>query len=248
MNNRIQSVDYLRGVAALCVCLCHITQGSSRFLGTNVFEQICQYGKYGVQVFFVISGFIIPYALFKANYNVRCYPRFCLKRIIRLDPPYLATIGVILLMGYVSNLTPGYQGAPFAPSLIQVALHLGYANVFFGYSWLSSVFWTLAIEFQYYLLVGLLYPLIISPQSRASFLVAIIFILIGFVVVPSEAFIFRYASLFLTGMIAFQFSVGLISNGKFLFCALMLLFLVGYASLIETPAQKLARSISYHGK
>src|ERR1035441_2897196 len=48
-----------------------------------------KYGWLGVEIFFVISGFIIPYSLYKAGYRVSDFTRFLLKRIARLDPPYL---------------------------------------------------------------------------------------------------------------------------------------------------------------
>ena len=108
-------------------------------------------------MFFVISGFIIPYALHRSSYRVTDYGRFILKRIIRLDPPYLVGILIVIALGYASSATPGFSGPPFEPSLAQVVLHLGYVNVLFGYPWLNPVYWTLAIELQYYLLVGLLF-------------------------------------------------------------------------------------------
>ena len=45
-------------------------------------------------------------------------------------------------------------------SAFQLLLHLGYLNAFFNYDWSVALYWTLAIEFQFYLSIGLLFPLI----------------------------------------------------------------------------------------
>ncbi|MHB8208815.1 acyltransferase family protein [Mucilaginibacter sp.] len=47
-------------------------------------------------IFFVISGFVIPYSLFKANYELKHYFKFLYKRVLRLHPPYLAALLIIL--------------------------------------------------------------------------------------------------------------------------------------------------------
>ncbi|WP_461147988.1 acyltransferase family protein [Spirosoma pulveris] len=52
------------------------------------FNILHEYGKYGVQIFFVVSGFVIPLSLKKSNYDERGYPRFLWKRVLRLHPPY----------------------------------------------------------------------------------------------------------------------------------------------------------------
>jgi peptidoglycan/LPS O-acetylase OafA/YrhL len=45
-------------------------------------------------MFFVLSGFIIPYSMARASYTVADFPRFVLKRVTRIDPPYLVAIAL----------------------------------------------------------------------------------------------------------------------------------------------------------
>jgi len=165
-SNRIHSVDLLRGVASLAVCYLHLTFS----LPNRILKSSGTYGYLGVQVFFVISGFIIPYALARANYRLRDYCTFVFKRMLRLDPPYLVVIALIIPLGYLSAMTPGFNGPPYHVSLSQVMLHFAYLNAFFKGNWLNPVFWTLAIEFQYYLMVGLLFPLISSRKRIVRYL------------------------------------------------------------------------------
>lgn len=114
------------------------------------------YGWLGVPVFFVISGFVIPYAMYNAGYSLSHFGRFLAKRLIRLDPPYLASILLILLVGILPTFVPGFAGQRPSFPTAQVLAHLGYLNTFLGYQWLNPVYWSLAIEFQYYLLIGFL--------------------------------------------------------------------------------------------
>jgi len=46
---------------------------------------------------FVISGFVIPWSLYRSQYVLRDYPKFLLKRNVRLYPPYLASIAITIL-------------------------------------------------------------------------------------------------------------------------------------------------------
>lgn len=196
---RLSIVDALRGIAALGVCWNHFTNGNPAFLPEGALKASAAFGW---SIFFVISGFIVFYALQRRGYRVSDYGRFLLKRIVRLDPPYLVAIFVVIVLGYASSATPGFRGAQFEPSFAQVALHLGYINAFFGYPWLNPVFWTLAIELQYYLLAGLLFPVVahrsmIVRASTFGFLAMLAFS------IPAEQFLFHYLFLFMLGMAAF---------------------------------------------
>lgn len=214
--DRLQTIDAFRGIAALAVSWYHFTNGNSAFLSDGLLKLSGAYGWLGVEVFFVISGFIIPYALLHSRYRVSDYCTFLLKRIIRLDPPYLVAILAIIALSYVSNAMPGFRGQRFEFSLVQTLLHLGYVNVFFGYPWLNPVFWTLAIELQYYLLVGLLSFVV---ASRSIVVRAFTFgCLAGVAVfIPADQFLFHWLFLFMLGMAAFQLRMGILKRGQFIF-------------------------------
>src|SRR3712207_6761977 len=100
-NARVEGLDLLRGVASLGVCLSHLatfdfpTPTGHFYLAL---KSSLRYAWLAVEAFFVISGFVIPYSLHRAGYRLGSYPRFILKRIIRLDPPYLAAIALIVLL------------------------------------------------------------------------------------------------------------------------------------------------------
>ena len=215
-SSRIGTVDALRGIASVAVCFFHLTNGPTAFifLPEGLLKHAGSFGFLGVQVFFVISGFIIPYALHKARYELKHYGTFVIKRVVRLDPPYLATILFVITLGYLSAKAPGFRGPPFHLSITQVLLHLAYLNVFFGKEWLVGAFWTLAIEFQYYLLLGLLYPLI-SHKSLWTRLG--MFTILGLLAInlPDRHYLPHWFFLFMLGMLSFHHRAGMIAGFKF---------------------------------
>src|SRR4051812_35797682 len=107
-DGRIETLDALRGLASLGVCWFHLTTVNRAFLPDGFVKASGGYGALGVQIFFVISGFIIPLALGQSDYKFRDYPRFLLKRILRLDPPYLITIAAGLFLTCLSAAIRGF--------------------------------------------------------------------------------------------------------------------------------------------
>jgi peptidoglycan/LPS O-acetylase OafA/YrhL len=173
-RERLQAIEYLRGIAAFAVMWFHFTYRlPDGFLRTSGL-----YGYLGVQVFFVISGFIIPYAMDGRGFRIgRDGLAFVGRRIVRLEPPYLMSIVLILSVQQLAALTPWFGDDVTAHDLYRAALHLFYLAPWAGEDWLSPVYWSLAIEFQYYFLVLAAAPLLLYRASlwpqRALFLIAI---------------------------------------------------------------------------
>jgi peptidoglycan/LPS O-acetylase OafA/YrhL len=121
-------------------------------------QGLCDRAWVGVQVFFVISGFVIAYSVRRARITPGYFANFALRRSLRLDPPYWTTLALVLLLhfvmtrwwGSVSPLdVPTPLNPPLSPRL--VGAHLLYLHQILGYDSLSTGFWTLCIEFQFYL-------------------------------------------------------------------------------------------------
>jgi len=169
------------------------------------------FGRSGAQVFFVISGFVIPYALQASGYRVRDYGRFLLKRLARLEPPYIAAICLSLLIAAYHTWVDGDR---FPYSVPQVLVHLGYLNMFFRYEWISPVFWTLGVELQYYLAIGLLFPLLLHPKVFWS-VVAPLCILVANRHQREWWLILVWLPFFLLGIAAFHYRRRLINGWVF---------------------------------
>lgn len=200
-SGHLPTVDALRGIAALSVCWFHYTnaQFTEQF---GAYQASGRYGWLGVQIFFVISGFIIPFSLFRAGYRIRYFFRFMLKRIARLDPPFLTSI-VIVVSGYwLSSLLPGHP--PYHVPWAQVFAHLGYVNAFLGMPWLQMPYWSLAIEFQYYIFVGLCFPILALRKRIAPVLIITLFAALTTVARGNQALLPHYLPLFVVGILSFR--------------------------------------------
>jgi peptidoglycan/LPS O-acetylase OafA/YrhL len=155
------TIDALRGFAALSVCLFHFGGAALPKLSSPLTTNLTSWGWTGVEVFFVISGFVIPYVLLRGNYHWRDGGNFLARRFVRIWPPSAVLIALTVLQYVVINrIGMGDPAGWTEVSPGRVAVNLAYAVPFTGYTWLNGILWTLAVEFQYYIVLALLFPLL----------------------------------------------------------------------------------------
>lgn len=162
---RLKLIDGLRGVAASAVMLHHLlSRTPAGWVGAR--------GYLGVAVFFVLSGFVISMVIGERTISGSFLGRFALRRAVRLDIPYWASIAVGVLLMVIA----AHQGvAKTYPSAPQVLAHLFYLQEILGYEEISPIYWTLCFEIQFYLsLILVLWAAQALRQKLAStaFLVA----------------------------------------------------------------------------
>jgi peptidoglycan/LPS O-acetylase OafA/YrhL len=121
---QVASLDTLRGMSALAVCWYHFS-GSS-MIGAGPIRTSGEYGWLGVEVFFVISGFVIPLALLKERYSLSNYRTFMLKRLARLYPPYLASVVVGFALLALYSI---YKGQPRVNRTLSRGKESGYGFI-----------------------------------------------------------------------------------------------------------------------
>jgi len=159
-------LELARGVAALWVFFYHVKEmfASSAFIYT-----LASYGDLGVPMFFVISGYVITFSA-ESNLKSQNSPFVFLKaRFLRIYPAFWASVLVVLLTPFVIELISSLKSGEFiAPAnlfskytLIEWANFLALTKVFSAtssdlqseFNAINSVYWTLAIEFQFYCMV-----------------------------------------------------------------------------------------------
>ena len=162
-GQRFVFVDVLRGLAALTVAMHHIYRygplpKAAAAVTPSFLITFFNNGKLGVEMFFVISGFVIAYTLREARITPRYLGNFALRRSLRLDPPYWCTIVFVIVLYALADrlfdveprLLDNY------PSWQQLLAHVFYLQNILGYGNLSVGFWTLCIEVQFYLTFAIL--------------------------------------------------------------------------------------------
>ena len=152
-SRRMTFPDGLRAIAALLVILPH-SAGLFAYwpvpsLPTRLMMGLASCGHVGVQIFFVLSGFVIAYTLRRQMMTLKSVVVFIVRRSIRLDPPYWAAIA--LFCAYLSFRRSVALADVAAPSSQQLVSHLFYLQDVFGYGDINVAFWTLCIEVQFYL-------------------------------------------------------------------------------------------------
>jgi len=131
-----------------------------------------------------------------------------LLQLFVLYPPYLASIAITILATNVV-LVPLFHIPHMAVSGRDLLLHLGYLNDIAGARWVNVVYWTLAIEFQWYLLVGLAMPLLAGGKVL-RFAGAAAMTALFFAFPYNDRLVFHYLPVFLIGVFVFQYRAQLI--------------------------------------
>ena len=155
VRTRLTYIDGLRALAAMAVFMVHATGilhvavASHRSGVADAVVRASGYGPLGVDVFFVISGFVIAYSIRDDPVTLGYAGRFAVRRSLRLDPPYWCAIAVGTLW-IAARHRLGSAGEPL-PTVPQVLSHLAYLQGILGQRNIIIVFWTLCLEVQLYL-------------------------------------------------------------------------------------------------
>jgi peptidoglycan/LPS O-acetylase OafA/YrhL len=161
-TKHIAFIETLRAFAACSVLGFHFicfNNGIGDIYLNETVKGIATYGAQGVELFYIISGFVITFALTRSGYKIIHYGKYVLKRVIRIIPVFFMTIFAIYSFEFfMAKIFWGYE--------IQLDYSNILANLTFtvdlweGATWINPIFSTLGVEFQFYLLIGLLLPLI----------------------------------------------------------------------------------------
>jgi peptidoglycan/LPS O-acetylase OafA/YrhL len=165
-KGHMPALDGVRGLAVLMVLLVHFVGG---MLPTNSLERaigyVTGYGAYGVDLFFVLSGFLITGILYDARDTNAYFRNFYMRRLLRIFPLYY---GVLALLFFVAPLIPLLQGATLDNLVTRQAWAWLYGvNLYttirgeWALSYINH-FWSLAIEEHFYLV----WPLIVYLLAR----------------------------------------------------------------------------------
>ncbi|MDC8772082.1 acyltransferase family protein [Roseateles albus] len=146
---RVNEIDLLRFLAAMSVVLFHYAFRGFAADGKSVMPYpllapLAKYGYLGVELFFMISGFVILMTAAEANLR-----GFLISRVVRLYPAFWAccTLTFLAILAFGSPV--------FHASMSQYLINLTMLSGFIGVSSIDGAYWSLFVEMQFYAFVSL---------------------------------------------------------------------------------------------
>lgn len=246
-SSQITGIDLIRFLSAVSVCAFHLTywggipgtstaqalQGAATFPAIGMFTRS---GWVGVEVFFVISGFVIAYTA--QNKNASAFVR---SRVYRLVPGALACATMTFAVIAATGL---YAFRPAVKAYLNSLLFNPFGP------WIDGTYWTLGIEISFYTIVWLLiilrrfehFEIMIFVIGTISTLAALVFLIAPYEQYSSRAFqlsLIRYGSHFALGSMIWIMIFQGNAWRRWIFAAI---FLIGAAAEVSVTA-----SIGPHG-
>ena len=203
---RLESIHIMRGIAATMVMVHHFTYANPKVAALfPAFTGLFRYSSLGVWMFFVISGFVIPYAMYSINYRISddAWP-FLLRRIVRLVG--LHRLGIRGLRAYFRRDANARLWRTAGALAQRFLLQFLYLCQWFDVPWLIDPAWSLAIEFQFYLFMLIAAPLLLSRSMpvKLSFFAATLAMSL---LLSDKRALFHYLPCFAIGFAVFLFYV-----------------------------------------
>jgi peptidoglycan/LPS O-acetylase OafA/YrhL len=156
MHKRLAFIDTLRGIAVLSVLFQHVLEvivqkhptGAYHWMFHDIIGYYMNFGRFGVVLFFFVSGFVIPFSFPDSATPVR---DFAISRFFRLYPAYWTSIvvGLATMLVLDSTVFP----------LSQVIANVTMLQTFAGIPNLWVFYWTLAIELLFYVSCTILFAM-----------------------------------------------------------------------------------------
>lgn len=146
-QHRMLELDALRGIAAMAVVIYHLVYRYHELYGHHGLPVYWSYfGQYGVQLFFMISGFVIYWTLDRIKTPIE----FVISRFSRLYPVYwiaiIVTFSITLLLGLPDRTV----------SVATAVQNLAMFHEYFDVPHVDGVYWTLTLELTFYTYMFLL--------------------------------------------------------------------------------------------
>ncbi|CAJ0605547.1 unnamed protein product [Cylicocyclus nassatus] len=212
-DNKRADLQGLRGVAILFVLVMHLWPSSYRL------------GFVGVDIFFVLSGFLMAKILLEKKFTTWSVWRFYTRRFKRIVPLYMLLAVAVYVYGYFYILRPDRKQIlddlawvyTYSSNLQPIFEKLGYWDQLSTYRFFVHT-WSLGVELQYYLIVPVIMGLAFCCEHHVRLILFLslgIFSIIFQLYAPpkiSYGFLLSRIWQFMSGSIAYEFSKTTLSS------------------------------------
>ena len=148
-SRHIPSLDGFRGLAVLGVMASHLFPGTTNGILRPI-GAIRSFGATGVDLFFVLSGFLITGILYDSLHDPGFFRKFYARRVLRIFPLYYGVLFALMVLTPWLNIHWGHMKW----ALLFYLQNTGIAGPFYTFHMSRDVslnhFWTLAVEEQFY--------------------------------------------------------------------------------------------------
>ncbi len=199
----LHSVDFLRGITALGVVVYHFlnyTDANGVLLEEgNLLKTTSSVLPSIVFIFFSLSGFVIAMSMHRNNFQLKSVGGFLARRWVRIEIPYIASIAVYIAISMIWSMK---AGGDLSIDPLCFLHHLFYTVPFTAFEWYNEIYWTLGLEFQFYIFIALAFPLFVSKDWRIRYGSLVAFSALG-LLIPDNRLLFQYAPMFVVGIVAY---------------------------------------------
>lgn len=170
------NLDGVRGIAALMVVVYHIFYypNLSYLANLETYQRFTEFGRHGVPIFFVLSGFVITRILLNTRQKDDYFRSFYKRRVLRILPLYYLFLVIFYLL--YPLISENRQGASFILQVPFYAYLQNMTDVFNIRAVGPGHYWTLSIEEHFYIL----WPLavfLVNPKNLGK-LISILLVLV----------------------------------------------------------------------
>ena len=167
MKHRLGYLDSARGLAAILVLIFHAVlsfgKTNPELVGlSDFFEVYFDLGKIAVILFFIISGFVIPYSI----KGEKAVLQFVVSRFFRLYPVYWLSV----ILGFL--VFPNFTYIEFIINFTMLQQFLGVQNII-------GLYWTLQIELIFYFLIVIVYAIKKLYSKKFLFITSMLFLIMS---------------------------------------------------------------------
>ena len=187
VTGRVEFAHMLRGIAALAVVIGHYFgtfflshEGIAKLLLVPPLPDLPKltgpaafigdygiiFGQFGVGIFFIISGFVVPFSLASGSVF-----KFIWRRALRIFPTYIFGFSIVMISIW---LLTNYTGKAFTYSFEQIVSHWGIlTRGILGFGRIDGISWTLEIELVFYIILAVVGKTIFVSGMRPLILAAL---------------------------------------------------------------------------